>query len=108
MVMGMASEDVVVIQVGKSTGEPSIVTINCPDQTGLGCDLCRVILEFGLCITRGGEERLFGSPLFHFDFFLFQFYSARSIFFLFFVKLCALKALVRFPQCVPLRVTVPS
>ncbi|XP_042408823.1 ACT domain-containing protein ACR9-like [Zingiber officinale] len=51
--MGMASEDVVVIQVGNSTGEPSIVTVNCPDQTGLGCDLCRVILEFGLCITRG-------------------------------------------------------
>ena len=51
----MASDDVVVIEVAKRAGEPSVVTVNCPDQTGLGCDICRVILEFGLCITRGGE-----------------------------------------------------
>ncbi|XP_072983820.1 ACT domain-containing protein ACR9-like [Typha latifolia] len=51
--MGVASEDAVVIQVGKRTGEPSIITVNCPDQTGLGCDICRLILEYGLCITRG-------------------------------------------------------
>ncbi|CAL9148190.1 unnamed protein product [Musa hybrid cultivar] len=51
--MGVASDDVVVIEVAKRAGEPSVVTVNCPDQTGLGCDICRVILEFGLCITRG-------------------------------------------------------
>lgn len=51
--MGLASDEVVEIQLGKKAGEPNIVTVNCPDQTGLGCDLCRIILEFGLCITRG-------------------------------------------------------
>ncbi|KAK8926211.1 hypothetical protein KSP39_PZI019010 [Platanthera zijinensis] len=51
--MGLAGDEVVEIQLGKKAGEPSIVTVNCPDQTGLGCDLCRIILEFGLCITRG-------------------------------------------------------
>ncbi|KAJ8491609.1 hypothetical protein OPV22_013330 [Ensete ventricosum] len=51
--MGVASDDMVMIEVAKRAGEPSVVTVNCPDQTGLGCDICRVILEFGLCITRG-------------------------------------------------------
>uniref|UniRef100_A0A6V7QU82 ACT domain-containing protein ACR n=1 Tax=Ananas comosus var. bracteatus TaxID=296719 RepID=A0A6V7QU82_ANACO len=51
--MGVGSEDAVVIQVGKRVGEPAVITVNCPDQTGLGCDICRIILEFGLCITRG-------------------------------------------------------
>ncbi|CAL9184863.1 unnamed protein product [Musa hybrid cultivar] len=51
--MVAASEDAVVIQAAKRAGEPTIITVNCPDQTGLGCDLCRAILDFGLCITRG-------------------------------------------------------
>ncbi|KAJ3682728.1 hypothetical protein LUZ60_012955 [Juncus effusus] len=51
--MGVAMEDAVVIQVGKRPGEPSVITVNCPDETGLGCDICHSILEFGLCISRG-------------------------------------------------------
>ncbi|KAK1264997.1 hypothetical protein QJS04_geneDACA011222 [Acorus gramineus] len=57
--MGVSSEDVVVIQKHQVEGkreresEGRIITVNCPDKTGLGCDLCRIILEFGLCITRG-------------------------------------------------------
>ncbi|CAL9120749.1 unnamed protein product [Musa acuminata var. zebrina] len=51
--MVAASEDAVVIQPAKRAGEPTVVTVNCPDQTGLGCDLCRAILDFGLYITRG-------------------------------------------------------
>ncbi|KAK1297952.1 hypothetical protein QJS10_CPB14g01499 [Acorus calamus] len=57
--MGVSSEDVVVIQKQQVEGkreresEGRIITVNCPDKTGLGCDLCRIILEFGLCITRG-------------------------------------------------------
>lgn len=51
--MGMANDDVVEIQVAKRKGEASVITVNCPDKSGLGCDLCRIILEFGLCITRG-------------------------------------------------------
>lgn len=62
--MGIASDELVEIQLGKNAGEPTVVTVNCPDQTGLGCDLCRIILEFGLCITRGGERR----PRFEFPF----------------------------------------
>ncbi|XP_020272729.1 ACT domain-containing protein ACR9-like [Asparagus officinalis] len=36
---------------GRRAERPS--PVNCPDKTGLGCDLCRIILEFGLYITRG-------------------------------------------------------
>ncbi|KAJ3699411.1 hypothetical protein LUZ61_003116 [Rhynchospora tenuis] len=50
---GIAVEDAVLIQVAKRPGETSIITVNCPDKTGLGCDICRTILEFGLCISRG-------------------------------------------------------
>ncbi|KAJ0046181.1 hypothetical protein Pint_06256 [Pistacia integerrima] len=51
--MGILSDDVVLIQLGNDPGQPSIITVNCPDKPGLGCDLCRIILEFGLCIIRG-------------------------------------------------------
>ncbi|XP_042510048.1 ACT domain-containing protein ACR9-like [Macadamia integrifolia] len=51
--MGVPSEDVVLIQKGKKDGEPYVITVNCPGRTGLGCDLCRIILEFGLRITKG-------------------------------------------------------
>ncbi|XP_058736613.1 ACT domain-containing protein ACR9-like [Vicia villosa] len=50
--MGIPWDDIVVIQHAKNTNEPTIVTVNCPDKAGLGCDLCRIILEFGLRITR--------------------------------------------------------
>ncbi|KAG1361345.1 ACT domain-containing protein ACR10 [Cocos nucifera] len=51
--MGLPSDDVVVIRQPERPGEPSVITISCPDKTGLGCDLCRVILLFGLSIARG-------------------------------------------------------
>ncbi|RZR82256.1 hypothetical protein BHM03_00008627 [Ensete ventricosum] len=51
--MGIPSDDVVIIRPPERPGEPSLITISCPDKTGLGCDLCRVILLFGLNIVRG-------------------------------------------------------
>ncbi|XP_052203847.1 ACT domain-containing protein ACR9 [Diospyros lotus] len=51
--MGIAWDDVVLIQLGKSPGEPSVITVNCPDKAGLGCDLCGIVVEFGLSITKG-------------------------------------------------------
>ncbi|CAI8614651.1 unnamed protein product [Vicia faba] len=50
--MGIPWDDIVVIQHAKKSNEPTTVTVNCPDKAGLGCDLCRIILEFGLRITR--------------------------------------------------------
>ncbi|XP_041000487.1 ACT domain-containing protein ACR9-like [Juglans microcarpa x Juglans regia] len=46
-------DDVVLIQMSKRPDEPSVITVNCPDKAGLGCDLSRIILEFGLRITKG-------------------------------------------------------
>ncbi|KAK9279367.1 hypothetical protein L1049_013046 [Liquidambar formosana] len=51
--MVLPSDDAVLIQKGKRPGEPCVITINCPDKTGLGCDICRTILDFGLYITKG-------------------------------------------------------
>ncbi|KAJ3693060.1 hypothetical protein LUZ60_012155 [Juncus effusus] len=51
--MGIPNDDVILIQEPESPGEPSVITVNCPDKTGLGCDLCRVILLFGLNIVKG-------------------------------------------------------
>lgn len=53
--MGVPNDDVVLIQKGKQPGEPHVITVNCPDKTGLGCDICRIILDFGLYITKGGN-----------------------------------------------------
>ncbi|XP_059660714.1 ACT domain-containing protein ACR9-like isoform X2 [Cornus florida] len=51
--MGSPGEDdVVLVQKGKKQGEPHVITVNCTDKTGLGCDICRIILEFGLYITK--------------------------------------------------------
>lgn len=50
--MGIPSDDVVLIQLPKDPSKPTVVTVNCPDEPGLGCDLCRTILEFGLSISR--------------------------------------------------------
>ncbi|XP_043704722.1 ACT domain-containing protein ACR10-like isoform X1 [Telopea speciosissima] len=51
--MGIPYDDVVIITPPEKEGEPSVITVNCPDKTGLGCDLCRLILFFGLNIVRG-------------------------------------------------------
>ncbi|GKA17547.1 ACT domain-containing protein ACR9-like protein, partial [Tanacetum coccineum] len=51
--MGMSWEDVVLIEESKSESEVTVVTVNCPDKAGLGCDLLRIVLEFGLYVTRG-------------------------------------------------------
>lgn len=52
--MGIAWDDVVLIEHSEKSGEPTSITVNCPDKTGLGCDLCRIVLEFGLYVIRGG------------------------------------------------------
>ncbi|GMY09290.1 ACT domain-containing protein ACR10-like [Fagus crenata] len=51
--MGVVYEDVVVIRHAEKAGDPTVITVNCPDKTGLGCDLCRIVLLFGLSISRG-------------------------------------------------------
>lgn len=51
--MGIPSDDVVLINQSEKPEDPSVITVNCPDKTGLGCDLCRIILFFGLSIVRG-------------------------------------------------------
>ncbi|MQL74750.1 hypothetical protein Taro_007111, partial [Colocasia esculenta] len=63
--MGVGSDDAVVIQLGKKAGEASVITVNCPDKTGLGCDLCRIILEFGLCISRADTDLFLSSLVAH-------------------------------------------
>ncbi|XP_049367099.1 ACT domain-containing protein ACR9-like [Solanum verrucosum] len=51
--MGLPMDDVVMIQKGKRSDEPYVITVNCPDKTDLGCDICHIILDFGLYITKG-------------------------------------------------------
>ncbi|PIA39023.1 hypothetical protein AQUCO_02700299v1 [Aquilegia coerulea] len=54
--MGLPNDDVVIIEKSNKAGgddEARVITVNCPDKTGLGCDLCRIILDFGLSITKG-------------------------------------------------------
>ncbi|TKY48438.1 ACT domain-containing protein ACR9 [Spatholobus suberectus] len=46
-------DDVVQIKQPNKSGDPFIISVNCPDKTGLACDICRIILDFGLCITKG-------------------------------------------------------
>ncbi|THG11426.1 hypothetical protein TEA_017131 [Camellia sinensis var. sinensis] len=48
-----SEDDAVLVQKGKNPGDPHVITINCPDKTGLGCDIFRTILDFGLYITKG-------------------------------------------------------
>lgn len=64
--MGVVYEDVVVIRHAEKAGDPTVITVNCPDKTGLGCDLCRIVLLFGLSISRGGKpySQLFNSFFF--------------------------------------------
>lgn len=51
--MGILHDDLVIVRGPEKEGDPSVITVNCPDKTGLGCDLCRLILFFGLSIVRG-------------------------------------------------------
>ncbi|KAK2654927.1 hypothetical protein Ddye_007979 [Dipteronia dyeriana] len=51
--MGILLDDVVIIRQSEKEGDPCVITVNCPDKTGLGCDLCRIILFFGPSIVRG-------------------------------------------------------
>lgn len=53
--MGILHDDVVIISPPEKEADPTVITVNCPDKTGLGCDLCRIILFFGLSIVRGGN-----------------------------------------------------
>ncbi|XP_030550523.2 ACT domain-containing protein ACR10-like [Rhodamnia argentea] len=48
-----ACEDAVQITDSEEAKDTTVITVNCPDKTGLGCDLCRIILLFGLSITKG-------------------------------------------------------
>lgn len=57
--MGTANDDAVSIEKGKKAGEPYVITVNCPDKTGLSCDISHTILEFDLFITRGGQFHSF-------------------------------------------------
>lgn len=57
--MGILQDDVVIIRPPEKEGEATVITVNCPDKTGLGCDLCRIILFFGLSIVRGGKKQIF-------------------------------------------------
>ncbi|KAL3531984.1 hypothetical protein ACH5RR_005505 [Cinchona calisaya] len=50
--MGILYDDLVIVRQSEKEGEPTVITVNCPDKTGLGCDLCRIILFFGLFIVR--------------------------------------------------------
>ncbi|XP_042016956.1 ACT domain-containing protein ACR10-like isoform X1 [Salvia splendens] len=51
--MGIIYEDAVEIKEAEGDCEHTVITVNCPDKTGLGCDLCRIILLFGISISRG-------------------------------------------------------
>ncbi|XP_004515911.1 ACT domain-containing protein ACR10-like [Cicer arietinum] len=51
--MGILYDDVVIMRPPEKEGDPTVITVNCPDKTGLGCDLCRIILFFRLNILRG-------------------------------------------------------
>ncbi|XP_024391113.1 ACT domain-containing protein ACR9 isoform X2 [Physcomitrium patens] len=51
--MGVYTDEYVVVRRGRNPGDPSEITINCPDKVGLGCDLARIVFEFGLSVTKG-------------------------------------------------------
>ncbi|KAL8191640.1 hypothetical protein R6Q57_028371 [Mikania cordata] len=51
--IGGPSDDPVAIQKAKKHGDPFVISVNCPDKAGLGCDICWIILDFGLYIVKG-------------------------------------------------------
>lgn len=47
-------DEFVVVSAGEQPEDDlTEITINCPDKVGLGCDIARIVFEFGLSITRG-------------------------------------------------------
>ncbi|KAL3642618.1 ACT domain-containing protein acr10 [Castilleja foliolosa] len=50
--MGILFDDAVIIRQSEKVDDPSVITVNCPDKTGLGSDLCRIILFFRLTVIR--------------------------------------------------------
>jgi hypothetical protein len=56
--MGAFKDESVVVHRGKHEGDPSEITVNCPDKVGLGCDLARTVFEFGLSVVKGGDDFL--------------------------------------------------
>lgn len=50
-------DEFVVVSVGAQPEDLTEITINCPDKVGLGCDIARIVFEFGLSITRGGNGK---------------------------------------------------
>ncbi|CAO2824904.1 unnamed protein product [Amaranthus hypochondriacus] len=50
--MGIPNDDTVSLEKGKRSGDPWVITVNCPDKSGLGLDICRTILDFGLFISK--------------------------------------------------------
>jgi hypothetical protein len=52
--MGAAfNDEYVIVRRGKHEGDPSEITVNCPDKVGLGCDFARTVFEFGLSVVKG-------------------------------------------------------
>ncbi len=49
------NDEFVIVRRGKHEGDPSEITVNCPDKVGLGCDFARTVFEFGLSVVKGGE-----------------------------------------------------
>ncbi|KAK6147062.1 hypothetical protein DH2020_017974 [Rehmannia glutinosa] len=56
--MGLLFDDAVIIRQSEKEEEPSVITVNCPDKTGLGSDLCRIILFFGLTVVRADVTKV--------------------------------------------------
>ncbi|GLJ52316.1 hypothetical protein SUGI_1112780 [Cryptomeria japonica] len=47
------NDEVVTIKLGKNSGDPIVITVNCADKIGLTCDFARVIFDYGLTVVRG-------------------------------------------------------
>lgn len=77
-------DDSVHIQLGNKPGDPFIITVNCPDKTGLACDICRFILHFGLCILKGGT--IFSVKLFSYKLYPVYYYVSVSCLMFMFVS----------------------
>eukprot|EP00897_Mesotaenium_endlicherianum_P002188 jgi/Mesen1/1998/ME000147S01104 len=54
-IMAIPSEESVSVKRASKPGEPTEISINCPDKVGLGCDVARIIYEFGLSVVRGAD-----------------------------------------------------
>jgi hypothetical protein len=52
----VAGNEIVNVRKGHHQGDPSELTINCPDKVGLGCDFARIVFEFGLSVVKGGKQ----------------------------------------------------